>query len=146
FVDGHAFYAKDDAGRRALGMPWVDTHVYAKENGMAIAALVTLARASGDRAYLVRARRAAERVLGTHVAADDAVARDAEHTAGPWYLGDAAWLGLGLVRLGVATGDAALIARARAIAVAIDARLADPATGALWGQTVDPHAVGVFAR
>jgi len=42
FVDGHVFYAAVDAGRRRLGMPRVDPRVYARENGLAIAALAAL--------------------------------------------------------------------------------------------------------
>src|SRR5260221_10720245 len=42
FLDGHAYYALDDDGRRKLGSPRIDTHDYARENGLAIAALSTL--------------------------------------------------------------------------------------------------------
>ena len=45
---GDAYYHLADAGRRALGIPRVDRHVYARENGWCILALVDLAEASGD--------------------------------------------------------------------------------------------------
>ena len=41
-VSGHDYYEKDDAARRALGIPRVDSHEYGRENGLAIAAYVTL--------------------------------------------------------------------------------------------------------
>ena len=46
FVTGHEYYAKSDAERRALGVPRVDTHEYGKDNGLAIAAYVTLYQAT----------------------------------------------------------------------------------------------------
>ncbi|HEX3766016.1 MAG TPA: DUF255 domain-containing protein [Kofleriaceae bacterium] len=146
FVDGHTYYARDDAGRRALGQPWIDSHVYARENGMAISALVALAQATGDAAPLARARRAAERIATTHVGPEGEVWHDAERRTGPLFLADCAEIGLALVRLGQATGDAAWLTRAHAIAATMDRQLLDPATGAYWAQTVDPNAVGVFAH
>ena len=146
FVDGHAYYQRDDAGRRALGVPWIDRHVYARENGMAITALVALAEATGDPAPLARARRAAERIAHSHVGPEGEVWHDAERREGPLYLGDGAELGLGLARLAEATGDAAWTAQARAIAARLEASLLDPETGAYYAQTADPNAVGVFAH
>jgi len=75
FVDGNVFYALDDAGRRKLGVPWVDTHVYASENGRAVVALSAFAKASGE--GLEVARCAAERLAKTHVLADGSVQREA---------------------------------------------------------------------
>src|SRR5690606_1004604 len=65
-VTGPEYYARDDAGRRALGIPRVDRHVYASTNGMLIEALAQLSVASGERAPLEEAIAAAERILRTH--------------------------------------------------------------------------------
>ena len=35
-TDGHKYYALSDAERRKLGMPRIDTNLYARENGWAI--------------------------------------------------------------------------------------------------------------
>jgi uncharacterized protein YyaL (SSP411 family) len=146
FVDGHVYYRRDDAGRRALGMPWIDTHVYARENGMAITALVALAEVTGDAAPLARARRAAERILRTHVGAEGEVWHDGDRREGPLFLTDHAELGLAFVRLAEATGDAAWVTRARAIATRMETSFLNPETGAYWDETADKNAVGVFAR
>jgi uncharacterized protein YyaL (SSP411 family) len=53
------YFALDDAGRRKLGVPKVDFHVYPRENGWAIEALTFLYSASGDEKYLDTAERAA---------------------------------------------------------------------------------------
>jgi uncharacterized protein YyaL (SSP411 family) len=113
---------------------------------MAITALVALAEATGDAAPLARARRAAERIARTHVGPEGEVWHDADRRDGPLFLADCAELGLALIRLGDATGEPGWLARARAIADAMDRRLLDPATGAYWAQTADRNAVGVFAH
>lgn len=140
FVDGHTFYALDDAGRRKLGVPWVDTHVYASENGKAIVALVAFAKASGDMAALDAAKKAADALALSHVLADGSVKHEAKSSEkGPFLLEDAAWLGLAFARLGNKELAAKIAARM------VD--LSDPKLGgALFEHTVDADAVGVFAR
>ena len=61
------YFALDDASRRKQGVPRVDTHVYARENGWAIRGLAVLAQAAADEAALRSARAAAERILLTRV-------------------------------------------------------------------------------
>lgn len=138
FVEGHEYYAKGDAERRALGIPWVDTHVYARENGVALAALV----ASGD---VDRARRAAAVLARSHVTAKGNVKHDAKST-GAFFLADAAALGLGFAKLAVATGDVQHSWVANRIAMQMVESFGDPAGGALFDSTPDSEAAGVFAR
>lgn len=137
FVEGNEYYALDDSGRRALGIPWVDTHVYARENGLALAALV----ASGD---LDRARRAAGVLARTHVTGKGQVRHDAKSN-GPFYLADAAALGLGFARLSAATGEVTYAWVANRVAAQMLSDFGDPAGGALFDATEDPAAAGVFA-
>jgi hypothetical protein len=146
FVDGHVYYAKDDAGRRALGLPWVDTHVYSRENGLAIAALLALHEVTGEPEPLARARRAADVLLSSHVREEGKVWREASHKSGSRYLGDAAALGRALALLAKQTGEA----RYREAALRVGERLlqdfAAPEGGAFYEATPDADAVGVFAR
>ncbi len=145
FVTGHAYYAMDEKGRLAAGVPWVDTHVYAYENGLMIAALVDLARVAGDDAALARARRAGDSLLATHVDGTGAVAHDPQN-GHVRFLADAASLGRACAVLYEATHDA----HYRDAAVHIEARmvetLLDPAPGAFFEHTVDPDAEGAFQR
>lgn len=143
FVDGDVYYRLDDRGRRALGVPRVDDHVYAHENGLAIAAFATLHEATRDPSALARARRAADLLLRTHVDADGAVRRERAKIR---YLADAAAFGRAVARLAEVTGDTAYRDRALAIAAALRRDLEDPATGAFWAHTPDSAASGVFAR
>jgi uncharacterized protein YyaL (SSP411 family) len=143
FVDGDVYYRLGDRERRALGVPRVDDHVYGFENGLAIAAFVTLYEVSGDADALAAARRAAAVVLRALVGPDGAVRRGGQTAR---YLADAASLGRGLARLAEATGDASYREAAVSIAAAMRRDLEDPATGAFWDRTADPAAAGVFAR
>ena len=147
FVDGDVYYRLGDRERRALGVPRVDDHVYGHENGLAVAAFVTLYEASHDPAALARARLAAGVVQRTLVDADGAVRRTAQ---GARYLADAASFGRALARLAEAMGPSKdggpYRAAALAVAAAMTRDLADEATGAFWDRTPDPAAAGVFAH
>ncbi|MFL5350890.1 MAG: DUF255 domain-containing protein [Hyalangium sp.] len=146
FVDGHVYYAKDEAGRRALGLPWVDTHVYSRENGLAISALLALHEVTGEPELLARTRTAADALLCSHVREGGTVWREASHHAGSRYLGDAASLGRALALLAKRTGEA----HYREVALSVGERLlrdfGAPEGGALFGATPDSDAVGVFAQ
>ncbi|TKD06403.1 DUF255 domain-containing protein [Polyangium fumosum] len=146
FIDGDVYYRLDDAGRRKLGVPRVDDHVYAYENGLAIAALCMLFEASGDKDVLARAERAAALVTASHVGTDGAVEHDAKARSPVHYLADAAGLGRALVRLFEVTQNAAYREAALRIADAMEKTLLDTTTGAYFAHTNDPSAVGVFAR
>jgi uncharacterized protein YyaL (SSP411 family) len=146
FVDGHVFYGKDDAGRRALGMPRVDEHVYAFENGLAIAALCTLHEASRDEAALGKARRAADLVLRGHITPDGGVRHAADTSSKVVYLADAASFGRALARLAEVTGEASYREAAVRLAKSMLHDLEDTETGAFFGHTPDPAAAGVFTR
>jgi uncharacterized protein YyaL (SSP411 family) len=146
FVDGHTYYALDDAGRRQLGIPRIDTHVYARENGLAIAALCTLYEVTHDESALKRAQRAADAVLASHVTDDGSVWHDADRKTGPFYLADAAAFGWGLARLGLISGDSHYSVAARRIALATVKNFEDEKSGGYFEHTPDPNAVGVFTH
>lgn len=61
-----AYFKLGDAARRKQGIPRVDTHIYARENGLLIAALATAYAATGEVDYLQDAQRAANYVLQHH--------------------------------------------------------------------------------
>src|SRR5439155_8705293 len=88
---GKVYYALDDAGRRALGTPRVDRHIYPRENGWAIVALCRLAAVVGDAnerdELIARARRAAEWIQRRRRLPDGTYAHGERDAAGP-YLGD----------------------------------------------------------
>jgi uncharacterized protein YyaL (SSP411 family) len=148
FVLGKDYYAKGDADRRALGIPRVDTHEYGRENGLAIAAYVTLAEASGDVTALAAAERAAQRILATH-STDRGGILHGPHGEGEsgkvLYLADNAAFGFALSRLHEATHKPEYLEAARKIAALLTSDLMDATGGGFFSSTPDPDAVGVFA-
>jgi hypothetical protein len=155
FLSGHEFYALPDAERRQRGVPRVDTHEYGHENGLAIAAYVTLyestckpahAPPACDAAALATAERAAARIVATHVSPKGGIAHDADPAAHVLHVADNASFGYALARLFEATHTEAYREAAEKIASFIEHDLADPASGGFFASTVDPDAVGVFSR
>jgi hypothetical protein len=153
FVSGHDYYALDDAHRRALGVPRVDTHEYARENGLAIAAYVTLYQATCtkgpaacDASALASAERAAMRILATHLSPKGGVAHDATPDAHVLFLADNAAFAWGLLRLYEATHGATLLDAAQRIADFMLKELIDPESGGFFASSADPDAAGVFAH
>ncbi len=145
-VVGAAYYAADEASRRALGIPRIDTEVYADLNGMMIEALCDLHAASGDRDPLEQAQTTARRLLETHADPGGGFRHRAEDPDARRYLRDQVAMGRGLLALYRSTGDTAWLAHAERVAGFMLASLRDPDTGAFFAHTLDPDAVGVFAR
>lgn len=139
-IHGPDYFSRSDAERRALGIPRVDTHVYASSNGMLIEALAALAIASGDPAPLEEAVRAAERIMRTH-RRGGLYAHDAGDD-GMLYLADQARMLAAFVALHQASGDRRW--REAAIELADAMNLLRDANGGYFAHTEDPDAIGVF--
>lgn len=146
FVDGDVYYRLGDVERRKLGIPHVDDHVYAYENGLAIAALCVLHEVSADGETLARAIRAAEFVVKGHVDENGLLKHDAKNPSTIRHLADSASFGLAMMRLYRATNDAIWLQRAERVAKGLEERLLDSATGAFFAHTDDSGAIGVFAQ
>jgi uncharacterized protein YyaL (SSP411 family) len=144
FVSGHDYYAKDDAARRALGIPRVDTHEYGRENGLLVAAYATLGQLGHDPAAIAAAERAARAILASHATKLGGITHDADGDATVLYLADNAAFGLGLTRLYEATRSPVYLEAAERIAGFLLQELQDPSGGFL-ASTPDPTAVGVLA-
>jgi uncharacterized protein YyaL (SSP411 family) len=115
-VDGEhsaSYFKLDNAGRRKLGIPRVDRHVYARENGWAIEAVVTLYEATGDPQYLSEARRAAEWIIANRSLDNGGFRHDAQDVSGP-YLGDTLAMSRAFLKLYEATADRQWLTRAAA--------------------------------
>ena len=120
---GADYFARDDQGRRALGIPRIDRHRYARENGWAIAGLAAFAAATGDPAPRREALAAAGWVLAHRSLPDGGFRHDERDAAGP-YLGDTLAMGRAFLALGQLTADPAWLARAEAAAQFVRAHFA----------------------
>jgi uncharacterized protein len=98
------YFALADAARRERGIPRIDKHVYAHENGLMIDALVTLYEATQEEGYLIKARTIAERMLETRCLASGGFRHDAHDEGGP-FLADSYAMGRGLLALYRATAE-----------------------------------------
>jgi uncharacterized protein len=98
------YFALNDAQRRKLGVPRVDKHVYARENGWAINGLVALYGTTGDPATLEEAVRAARWILANRGLPGGGFRHGTPDRSGP-YLGDTVSMARAFVALYGATGD-----------------------------------------
>lgn len=105
------YFARDDAGRRKLGMPRIDRHRYASANGQAIAALAYYADVTRDAAALDAAIRAAEWVLAHRARKDGGFRHSAKPDEGP-FLADTLEIGRGFLALYRSTGERRWLTRA----------------------------------
>ncbi|MGI8742427.1 MAG: DUF255 domain-containing protein [Bryobacteraceae bacterium] len=106
-VDGRhsaRYFKLNDKARRRLGVPRVDKHIYARENGWAINAIVALYQATGDEAYLTEAKRAAAWVIQNRSLGGGGFRHDAIDAAGP-FPGDTLAMSRAFLNLYAATGD-----------------------------------------
>ncbi|MBV8967466.1 MAG: thioredoxin domain-containing protein [Verrucomicrobia bacterium] len=108
---GEEYFRLSDAQRRALGVPRIDTHIYARENGWAIDALATLYAVTGDKSCLDDATRAANWIVERRALADGGYRHDEADTAGP-YLGDTLAMGRAFLTLYMVTADLSWLQKA----------------------------------
>jgi uncharacterized protein YyaL (SSP411 family) len=107
------YFALDDAGRRARGVPRIDTHQYARENGWAIAALAQFSASTGDLSARREAEAAAAWAIARRALPGGGFRHDDRDAAGP-YLGDTLAMGRAFLALYQLTADRAWLARAGA--------------------------------
>jgi hypothetical protein len=98
------YFALDDAARRARGVPRVDQHVYARENGWAIAALCAFADSTRDKTALGEAQKATEWIVAHRSIEGGGFRHDGHDVAGP-YLGDTLAMGQAFLALYASTAE-----------------------------------------
>lgn len=105
------YFALDNAGRRQLGIPRIDHHIYARENGWAISSLITLYEATGEKLYLNEAKNAANWIIRNRSLPGGGFRHGEHDSAGP-YLGDTLAMGQAFLSLYEATGNPSWLTRA----------------------------------
>ncbi|MEN3351301.1 MAG: uncharacterized protein V7632_4936 [Bradyrhizobium sp.] len=142
-VDGHTYYALSDAERRKLGLPRIDTNLYARENGWAISGLVAYYDVSNEPKALQTAERAATWVLANRGLPDGGFRHGDKDRGGP-FIGDSLAMGQALLDLYAATGSRDWLTAA-AKAGDFVATFRDEAGGFFTSKTSEGSA-GVFAK
>jgi hypothetical protein len=124
-----SYFKLSDGGRRAQGIPRIDQHVYARENGWMIAALCDYYAASGDASALAQAQRAASWIAARRSLPGGGFRHDESDPAGP-YLGDTLAMGQGFLSLYNVSGDREDLKSAASAAEYIAAHFAPNSPGA----------------
>ncbi len=123
-ITGGAYYPLKDEDRRAMGMPVIDKHIYSRENGWAIQALLSLYGATAEHEYLQQARRAAEWIVQNRALPEGGFSHDEKDAAGP-YLGDSLQMARAFLGLYTATADKAWLDKAKKTADFVSANFLD---------------------
>lgn len=119
------YFALNDAARRARGVPRVDRHLYARENGWVIAALAQWAAVTGDATARTDAERAARWLVEHRALPAGGFRHDERDSAGP-YLGDTLAAGRAFLALHQLTQEPEWLAHAEAAAMFIARNFARP--------------------
>lgn len=135
------YFVLNDAARRQRGVPPVDRHQYARENGWAITGLASLYAATGDAAALAEARRAAEWVTANRSIERGGFRHDQADPAGP-YVGDTLAMGRAFLSLYMTTGERSYLQKAEEAASFIEGHFTDRAVPGI--ATADVHHAGPF--
>jgi uncharacterized protein YyaL (SSP411 family) len=141
-MSGHEFYSKDDAARRAIGMPRIDTHEYARETGSAIRALCTYYDVTGTQEVLATAMRSASWLLTHRLRPDGSFRHGIQDRGGP-FLDDVLAASEAFIALYRSTGDGRWLAFASSSLDFIDGHLGD-ARGGFVAAPRAPEGRGVF--
>lgn len=140
------YFKLDDQQRRKHGIPRIDKHIYARENGWAINGILALYAATGDKQYLERAVKAANWVIANRALPGGGFRHDEKNTFGP-YLGDSLYMGRAFLSLYEATADRIWLKRAEEAAnfIALNFQYKNAGSQSPGFSTVESKASGVIS-
>jgi uncharacterized protein YyaL (SSP411 family) len=143
-MTGKQFYEKNDAARRAAGMPKIDVHEYSRETGWAVRALCKYYDVTGDTAALTRAERGGKWAVSARQIPGGGFTHAADDTtlAGP-FLDDNISMTQAFLALYRSTGNREWLKAAVATVDFIDTKLRDPRAGYIASRPI-PNARGIF--
>jgi uncharacterized protein len=137
------YFKLDDAHRKAQGIPRIDQHQYARENGWAIRGLAILYQTTGDESALKQAIAAVQWVIANRSIDGGGFHHD-QDDAGQIYLGDTLSMGQAFLQLYIATADRTWLDRSMKAADFITAHFKIEDTVGLEtsiGPTVGPRQI-----
>lgn len=129
------YFKLRDSARRKLGLPAIDKHRYARENGWMINALATFYTTTGDQRYLDDALTAARWTIANRSLPGGGFRHDDKDIAGP-YLEDTLSMGRAFLGLYLATADRAWLKRAANAAAFIEKNFRNESPG--YVTSIDP--------
>ena len=103
-IDGHAYFPLNDKERRKLGLPRIDTNIYARENGWIISALTSLYSATKNKKYLDEATAISKWIVTNRSNGKGGFFHDIEQKD-KVFLGDSLAMGQAFIDLFASTND-----------------------------------------
>ena len=143
-IDGHKYYALNDAGRRKLGLPRIDRNLYARENGWAISALAAYYNVTNDEKALAAALRAASWIALNRSIEGGGFRHGASDRGGP-FLGDTLAMGQAFIDLYGATADRSWLSAASAAGDFVGRTFRSDAGGFLATKAAEANS-GAFTK
>jgi len=143
-LDGPSYYALGDRQRRSLGIPRVDTSIYASHNGVIIAALASLAAVHDDKTILDDAIVAYTSVRATHLDEHGLYRHAINDASGARALIDQVAMLEAALALVEVTGEARFRSDALALAERVRVRFSLGARGFSVSETRADSALGTF--
>jgi len=139
------YYQLVDVERRKQGIPRVDQHVYARENGWFIQALTTLYAVTGKDLYRDEAVRAGEWIVKNRLMPNGGF-QHGDKSTGPLYLGDQLAMGRAFLALYTVTADRTWLNRAEQTAGFIEENFAwkNKTVAAGYATAKDDSSVGGY--
>lgn len=144
-IPGRAYYTLKDADRRKLGMPNIDKHIYSRENGWAIQALLALYAADPQPETLQRAVHAARWIMQNRRLPEGGFRHDEKDQGGP-YLGDSLSMARAFLALYMTTAERSWLQEARTTADYIDKNFRDPQESGFTASQTQTADSGVFQK
>ncbi len=135
--ENESYFKLNDAERRRQGLPRIDTHLYARENGWMIAALCDVYAATGDATALDQAQRASRWIVAHRSLPGGGFRHGDADPAGP-YLGDTLAMGHAFLDLYNVTGDRQNLHAAEFAARFINEHFAPAAPGTGFVTSAQP--------
>jgi uncharacterized protein YyaL (SSP411 family) len=143
-TEGHKFYALDDAARRTLGTPRIDSHLFARENGWAVSGFVAFYSVTNEPRILKMAEQSANWVSNNRALPEGGFRHGDNDRGGP-FLGDTLAMGQAFLDLYAATGNRDWLNSAARAGDFIAATFRDEAGGFFTSKTAEAK-IGVFVK
>lgn len=119
------YFALDDAGRRARGLPRIERALWSRENGQALQALCSLQAVAPEPRLATALHEAANWLLAHRLRADALFAHGDDDVGGP-FLADSLEMAQAMLALGEVTADRRWWQRAHTTLLAVDTAFAGP--------------------
>ena len=142
FIPGEKYYSLDEAGRLAIGIPYIDETIFTDWNGMAISAYLRLYHAMGDEHARDFARKTIDRITSECMQGDRMCHYFDGEARLPGILSDQVYFAQALVDAYQTVGKRGYLENAMKLAGFIAENLRDVIDGGFYFKLFDPSAKG----